>query len=148
VSFVISDRESRIENLIKEVSTKYDDLQECKYQLHAVFIHQGEFHQVVTLWIESVQFLTFSLSTILGQANYGHYWIYIRDHVSGKWWKYNDTNVSEVNEAEIFKDTTGSTANPYFLVYVRSSGKQHLISQLKSMISLLTMYTQISLSML
>jgi uncharacterized UBP type Zn finger protein len=58
-----------------------------------------------------------------GQANYGHYWIYIRDHVDNKWWKYNDTNVTEVSSEEIFKDTTGSTANPYFLVYVRSSGK-------------------------
>lgn len=42
VTLAFSDRESRIESLIKEVSTKYDDLQECKYQLHAVFIHQGE----------------------------------------------------------------------------------------------------------
>ncbi|KAG2187037.1 hypothetical protein INT44_003265, partial [Umbelopsis vinacea] len=99
----VKNRESRIESLIKEVSAKYDDLQECKYQLHAVFIHQG-------------------------QANYGHYWIYIRDHVSGKWWKYNDTNVSEVSETEIFKDTTGSTANPYFLVYVRSSARYDHLS--------------------
>jgi uncharacterized UBP type Zn finger protein len=65
--------------------------------------------------------------SIPGQANYGHYWIYIRDHVGNKWWKYNDINVSEVNEAEIFKDTTGSTANPYFLVYVKASGKKDMI---------------------
>jgi Ubiquitin carboxyl-terminal hydrolase len=91
------------------------------------------------------------LALYLGQANYGHYWIYIRDHVGEKWWKYNDTNVTEVNETEIFKDTTGSTANPYFLVYVRSSGKQasdKVYLSLKTMISLLTMYTQISLSTL
>jgi hypothetical protein len=65
--------------------------------------------------------------SIPGQANYGHYWIYIRDHVGNKWWKYNDINVSEVNEAEIFKDTTGSTANPYFLVYIKASGKKDMI---------------------
>ncbi|KAJ2957037.1 hypothetical protein NQZ79_g7179 [Umbelopsis isabellina] len=92
----IHDRKTKIENLAQEIKTQYDDLRECQYQLHAVFIHQG-------------------------QANYGHYWIYIRDHVDNKWWKYNDTNVSEVSSEEIFKDTTGSTANPYFLVYVRSS---------------------------
>lgn len=62
------------------------------------------------------------MTNFLGQANYGHYWIYIRDHVDNKWWKYNDTNVTEVSSEEIFKDTTGSTANPYFLVYVRSAG--------------------------
>ncbi|GAB5586731.1 ubiquitin-specific protease ubp2 [Umbelopsis nana] len=95
----ISDRETKIANIIHEIRTKYDDFQDCKYRLHAVFIHQG-------------------------QANYGHYWIYIRDHVGRKWWKYNDTNVSEVNESEIFKDTTGSTANPYFLVYVKASDVQ------------------------
>lgn len=38
----IHDRKTKIENLSQEIKTQYDDLRECQYQLHAVFIHQGE----------------------------------------------------------------------------------------------------------
>lgn len=37
----LSDRETKIANIIHEIRTKYDDFQDCKYRLHAVFIHQG-----------------------------------------------------------------------------------------------------------
>lgn len=77
----------------KRIRHQYDDYKQLAYKLHAVFMHQG-------------------------QANYGHYWIYILDHDENQWWKYNDSMVSKVNESEIYHDTTGATANPYFLVYV------------------------------
>lgn len=91
---------------MKEIKSKirqqYDDHQQLAYKLHAVFIHQG-------------------------QANYGHYWIYILDHKENQWWKYNDSHVTKVKEAEILHDTTGSTANPYFLVYVDANKVDDLV---------------------
>ncbi|CAO3656591.1 unnamed protein product [Mucor hiemalis] len=87
-----SSMESRAE-LRQKIDEQYKDYTKNAYKIHAVFIHQG-------------------------QANYGHYWIYILDHVEDQWWKYNDSLVTKVDEQEVFHDTTGSTANPYFLVYV------------------------------
>ncbi|CAO3672854.1 unnamed protein product [Rhizopus stolonifer] len=91
---------------MKEIKTKirqqYDDHNQLAYKLHAVFIHQG-------------------------QANYGHYWVYILDHKEDQWWKYNDSLVTKVKESEILHDTTGSTANPYFLVYVDANKVDDLV---------------------
>lgn len=84
---------TQMQNLKENIQHQYDDYTKLAYKLHAVFIHQGH-------------------------ANYGHYWIYILDHNEDQWWKYNDSLVTKVPESEIFHDTTGSTANPYFLVYV------------------------------
>jgi ubiquitin C-terminal hydrolase len=59
-------------NIMKsKIKVQYDDYQQLAYRLHAVFIHQG-------------------------QANYGHYWIYIYDHKNTQWWKYNDSLVTKV----------------------------------------------------
>ncbi|KAJ9074050.1 ubiquitin-specific protease ubp2 [Entomophthora muscae] len=66
-----------------------------EYRLHAVFIHKGS-------------------------ANYGHYWIYIRDWVKNIWYKFNDEHVVAVHESEIFSDTSGSSANPYYIIYISS----------------------------
>lgn len=90
---IIQEGNEKIEELKLKIKTQYNDYTDLAYKLHAVFIHQG-------------------------QANYGHYWIYILDHDENQWWKYNDSLVTKVNEEEIYHDTTGSTANPYFLVYV------------------------------
>ncbi|KAI8336791.1 hypothetical protein BC941DRAFT_514209 [Chlamydoabsidia padenii] len=77
-----------------KIRHEYDDLTECEYLLHAVFMHKGE-------------------------ANYGHYWLYILDHKTDCWWKFNDSIVTKVEESEILKNTTGTKSNPYFLVYIR-----------------------------
>ncbi|CAG8539607.1 3334_t:CDS:2, partial [Diversispora eburnea] len=87
----INEYEGRINSLRYSLNTQYNHLTECKYLLHAVFIHSG-------------------------QANFGHYWIYIYDFEKNRWLKYND---SYVDENEVFADTTGSSANPYCMVYVR-----------------------------
>ncbi|OBZ83177.1 Ubiquitin carboxyl-terminal hydrolase 2 [Choanephora cucurbitarum] len=99
---LIEEGNQRIAELKKSIETQYKDHTKVAYNLHAVFIHQG-------------------------QANYGHYWIYILDHVKNQWWKYNDSLVTKVNESEIFHDTTGSTANPYFLVYVDANRTQEYV---------------------
>jgi ubiquitin C-terminal hydrolase len=93
---IIEEGIQQMQNLKEKIQHQYDDYTKLAYKLHAVFIHQG-------------------------QANYGHYWIYILDHKEDQWWKYNDSLVTKVHESEIYHDTTGSTANPYFLVYVDAS---------------------------
>lgn len=90
---IIQSGTENIKILRSKIKDQYSDYLKLAYKLHAVFMHQG-------------------------QANYGHYWIYILDHDEQQWWKYNDSIVSKVNESEIYRDTTGDTANPYFLVYV------------------------------
>ncbi|RHZ86596.1 hypothetical protein Glove_48g70 [Diversispora epigaea] len=95
----INEYEGRINSLRYELGQQYNHLTECKYLLHAVFIHSG-------------------------QANFGHYWIYIYDFEKNRWLKYNDSYVTEVDEYEVFADTTGSSANPYCMVYVREQDDQ------------------------
>jgi ubiquitin C-terminal hydrolase len=93
---VIEEGVKHMQTLKAKIQNQYNDYTKLAYKLHAVFIHQG-------------------------QANYGHYWIYILDHKEDQWWKYNDSLVTKAQESEIYHDTTGSTANPYFLVYVDAS---------------------------
>ncbi|RKP07272.1 hypothetical protein THASP1DRAFT_30906 [Thamnocephalis sphaerospora] len=80
----------------------FEDLSKVEYRLHAVFMHRG-------------------------QATYGHYWVYIYDWEKKRWLKYNDDVVTEVPEAEVFQDTTGSDANPYCIVYVRATDVHQLV---------------------
>ncbi|OAD68228.1 hypothetical protein PHYBLDRAFT_183194 [Phycomyces blakesleeanus NRRL 1555(-)] len=91
-----------IEVLRSKIKNQYSSLTKDAYRIHAVFIHQG-------------------------QANYGHYWVYMYDKPTDQWWKYNDSHVTKVEEAELFRDTSGSTANPYFLVYVREEDSDALV---------------------
>ncbi|KAI7873880.1 cysteine proteinase, partial [Lichtheimia hyalospora FSU 10163] len=91
-----------IHQLQQRIRTQYEDLTDIAYRLHAVFIHQG-------------------------QANYGHYWVYIYNHQKEQWWKYNDSLVTKVDENEIFQNTTGRTANPYFVVYIKESEVERLV---------------------
>ncbi|KAJ2210882.1 ubiquitin-specific protease ubp2 [Coemansia sp. RSA 487] len=92
--------------LCAELDAIYDNVvadDESAYTLHAVFIHSG-------------------LS-----PEFGHYWVYIRDYDKAKdqirWLCFNDSNVSVVDENTVFNDSPlpgQETANPYYLVYVRS----------------------------
>ncbi|GBB83307.1 hypothetical protein RclHR1_10030002 [Rhizophagus clarus] len=93
---------NKISQLKSQLSQHYQDLQECAYRLHAVFIHSG-------------------------QANFGHYWIYIFDFEKDRWLKFNDSYVTEVGDHEVFADTTGSSANPYCMVYVRAQDAKELV---------------------
>ncbi|KAH9033483.1 hypothetical protein EDB85DRAFT_2289382 [Lactarius pseudohatsudake] len=70
---------------------------EAVYELTSVFVHRGATPQ------------------------WGHYFFYSR-HLPedpDSWFKYNDSEVSVVSKEEVLADTTGSTANPYMLVFVR-----------------------------
>ena len=48
-----------------------------------------------------------------GNANYGHYWAYCKNQ-NNKWYNYNDTDVSEIEEEELLKTGTKSV---YCLFY-------------------------------
>ncbi|KAF9011085.1 hypothetical protein BDQ17DRAFT_1345443 [Cyathus striatus] len=67
------------------------------YELTSVFIHRGS------------------------SPTWGHYFFYSRHlpDAPDSWFKYNDSDVSVVSKDEVLADTTGSTANPYLLVFAR-----------------------------
>eukprot|EP00606_Chrysophyceae_sp_TOSAG23-5_P000498 GSChrysophyteH2.ASY1.ANO1.912.1 assembled CDS len=76
------------------------------YELYAVLIHSGSLHG-------------------------GHYYAYIKDLGSGKWWNFNDSSVKEMAEEEVlsawgtaFASTARPTtsANAYMLMYQQARG--------------------------
>lgn len=98
---------NKITDLETTISQQFSEFKHIGYSLFAVFIHRGE-------------------------ASYGHYWVYIKDHTkNGIWRKYNDDSVTEVPQSEVFNFTEGNTATPYFLVYVREGQEQETIEPLK-----------------
>ncbi|CAI4229646.1 unnamed protein product [Auanema sp. JU1783] len=71
------------------------ELQKHRYQLHAIVIHEGE-------------------------ANMGHYWIYVRGE-NGQWQKMNDRTVEVATWSQIQKDAYGielPNTSAYGLVYI------------------------------
>jgi ubiquitin carboxyl-terminal hydrolase 25/28 len=70
------------------------DSAEVEYELTSVFIHRGN------------------------SPTFGHYFFYARHlpHFPDRWFKYNDAEVTEVPNEEVFADTTGQTANPYWVI--------------------------------
>ncbi|KAI0686832.1 cysteine proteinase [Cytidiella melzeri] len=78
---------------------KYDSA--AVYELTSVFIHRGS------------------------TPSFGHYFFYSRNLPANpdQWFKYNDSTVTLVSKDEVFADTTGSTANPYMLVYARKGAE-------------------------
>ncbi|KAJ2824358.1 ubiquitin-specific protease ubp2, partial [Coemansia erecta] len=98
--------EHELRDIRAQLESIYEDVpqDDTAYTLHAVFIHNGH------------------------TPEFGHYWVYIRDFDREKnlvrWLKFNDSQVSVVEPAEIFRDAPKAgeeAANPYYLVYVRSS---------------------------
>ncbi|KAJ1741723.1 ubiquitin-specific protease ubp2 [Coemansia sp. RSA 1086] len=105
-------KEARLkwEKELQEVKEQLEDIysnvpqDDMAYTLHAAFIHSGQ------------------------TPEFGHYWVYIRDYDREKnlvrWLKFNDSHVSVVDASEIFRDAPKpgeESANPYYLVFVRTS---------------------------
>lgn len=84
----------QLEELKLKMSKQYDQYRQHGYRIHSLFIHRG-------------------------QVNYGHYWIYIRDFKTGNFLKYNDETVQIVQPEEVFDNSEGNTATPYYLVFIR-----------------------------
>jgi ubiquitin carboxyl-terminal hydrolase 25/28 len=103
-----------IDSIISEVEDKisgqFENYKKVAYSIFAVFIHRGE-------------------------ANYGHYWIYIRDpHQKNVFRKYNDEIVSEVPDTEVFNFVEGNTTTPYYIAYVREELEMDYVEPLKRII--------------
>lgn len=93
----ITQSRSQSHHLKAQLEAFWKDERQAEYQLASVFIHRGT------------------------SPTFGHYFFYSRN-LPGKpdeWFKYNDSEVTPVPKDEVLADGTGSTANPYLLVYVR-----------------------------
>ncbi|OMJ19571.1 Ubiquitin carboxyl-terminal hydrolase 7 [Smittium culicis] len=53
-----------------------------------------------------------------GTVEYGHYWIFIKDHKSQGWYKYNDSEVTACNIANVIDYQT--SGNVYCAIYIRN----------------------------
>ncbi|KZW00373.1 hypothetical protein EXIGLDRAFT_156502 [Exidia glandulosa HHB12029] len=91
--------DSQIAGLQKETSTLFDtpDMQQYRYDLRVVFFHDGLYTRT-------------------------HVWSYVKDD-GGKWWKFQDASVTEVDETTVLNDSAGlhMGAGPYMLFYGRAS---------------------------
>ncbi|KAF8641193.1 hypothetical protein AX17_000828 [Amanita inopinata Kibby_2008] len=97
----IDDLRQRSGLLKTELESIWQDDMEVAYELTSVFIHRGS------------------------SPSWGHYFFYSR-HLPDSpdsWFKYNDSDVTVVTKDEVLADTTGSTANPYLLVFARKGSQ-------------------------
>lgn len=87
------------------ISNQFAEYRHLAYRLHAVFVHRGS-------------------------VSFGHYWIYIYDFKKNIWRKYNDSEVTEIQDpSEIFQDRQEQNPpTPYFLVYVNDTMKDRLVN--------------------
>lgn len=72
-----------------------------------------------------------------GGGDCGHYCVFIRDLPGKKWFKYNDSTVSEVTKEDAIRGNFGTDLkkNPeiaYILYYVRKSDEDHLFKNMKN----------------
>ncbi|KAJ7109846.1 hypothetical protein C8R44DRAFT_883885 [Mycena epipterygia] len=91
----------RIDELKVALEDLWRDCTDAPYELTSVFIHRGS------------------------SPSWGHYFFYSR-HLPNdpdSWFKYNDSDVTVINKSEVLADTTGSTANPYLLVFARKGSE-------------------------
>ncbi|XP_035871541.1 ubiquitin carboxyl-terminal hydrolase 28-like isoform X2 [Phyllostomus discolor] len=93
----IQDVKNFIANTTQDIEQMYCDplLSQVPYRLHAVLVHEG-------------------------QADAGHYWVYIYNQSRQVWLKYNDIFVTESCWEELQSDSYGGSRNAsaYCLMYV------------------------------
>ncbi|XP_054420917.1 ubiquitin carboxyl-terminal hydrolase 28-like [Pteronotus mesoamericanus] len=94
----IEDLKNSIASTIQSIKQMYCDplLSQVPYRLHAVLVHEG-------------------------QANAGHYWVYIYNQPRQVWLKYNDISVTESSWEELESDSYGGlkNASAYCLMYIK-----------------------------
>jgi len=99
------DSSDRISNMDHDIKKTFQDMQEYHYQLHAILVHDGV-------------------------ALIGHYWAYIFDRKTKKWFKYNDITVEEVTEEAVLREAKGhSKTSAYCLIYLRIGEKSPILLQ-------------------
>ncbi|KAJ1026818.1 hypothetical protein NDA16_002115 [Ustilago loliicola] len=89
----VQQAKDEIETLKAEMASIWADERRYAYRLVAVFMHRGE-------------------------ASHGHYFLNMRGGgQDSKWFKYNDSAVSETTLDQVLRDRSGAT--PYLVTYVR-----------------------------
>jgi len=70
----------------------------------------------------------YSIMIHSGGAYGGHYYAYIKSFEDGKWYNFNDSQVTEIeNEEELFKtfgDSSGHGGTAYLLMYRKISSSE------------------------
>ncbi|KAJ7492270.1 hypothetical protein FB451DRAFT_524690 [Mycena latifolia] len=101
ISHEIDQLRVRIDELKVALEDLWSDSTDAPYELTSVFIHRGS------------------------SPSWGHYFFYSRNlpDEPDSWFKYNDSDVSVISKSEVLADTTGSTANPYLLVFARKGSE-------------------------
>ncbi|SPO24433.1 related to UBP2 - ubiquitin-specific proteinase [Ustilago trichophora] len=89
----VKQAQEEIETLKTEMASIWADERRFAYRLVAVFMHRGE-------------------------ASHGHYFLNLRGGgQDSKWFKYNDSAVTETSLDQVLRDRSGAT--PYLVTYVR-----------------------------
>ncbi|XP_072049413.1 LOW QUALITY PROTEIN: ubiquitin carboxyl-terminal hydrolase 25-like [Amphiura filiformis] len=103
----VAELQTRISALNNSIDQQYEeaDLKHYEYHLHAVLVHEG-------------------------QASAGHYWAYVLNHKRNVWLKFNDISVTEVEWADLERESVGGSGNAsaYCLMYVDIS-KQEIFEE-------------------
>jgi len=76
----------------KDVIKEYLEQGPHVYELYSVLIHSGS-------------------------AFGGHYYAYVKSHIDGKWYNFNDAFVNEISEEELAKVYGGTPTSGYMLLY-------------------------------
>jgi len=97
----LEEERRHVAELKAQLEEIWENEKQAQYELTSVFIHRGE------------------------SPSWGHYFFYSRNLPDrpDEWFKYNDSDVSVVSKDEVLADTTGSTANPYLLVFARKGSE-------------------------
>ncbi|GAC97485.1 ubiquitin C-terminal hydrolase [Pseudozyma hubeiensis SY62] len=89
----VKQAQNEINTLKTEMASIWADERRYSYRLVAAFMHRGE-------------------------ASHGHYFLNLRGGgADSKWFKYNDSAVSETSLDQVLRDRSGAT--PYLVTYVR-----------------------------
>uniref|UniRef100_A0A6B2KY99 Ubiquitin carboxyl-terminal hydrolase n=1 Tax=Arcella intermedia TaxID=1963864 RepID=A0A6B2KY99_9EUKA len=99
----IEDNEAKIKDYKSQIGCCYKQITGLPYSLYGVWIHSGP------------------------NPGSGHYWVYIRNFNDNSWIKYNDTNVTFVDEKTVMEHAVGrSDISAYFLIYISKSIEETL----------------------
>ena len=83
------------ESLNAEIRKLYSSINKEAYHLHSIYVHEGT-------------------------DNSGHYYVFIRDPATGKFKKFSDINVTEIETEDVWRDSLGefNQRSAFCLYYV------------------------------